>query len=47
MSPRAKDDMRALCLIKQSLLEIGGVYGYKKIARDLRGQGESCIGRRD
>ncbi|UKE71475.1 IS3 family transposase [Xanthomonas graminis] len=42
MSPRAKDDARVLCLIKQSWLESGGVYGYRKITRDLRDLGESC-----
>ncbi|QIH95687.1 transposase (plasmid) [Curtobacterium flaccumfaciens pv. flaccumfaciens] len=42
MSPRAKDDARVLGLIKQSWLESGGVYGYRKITRDLRDLGESC-----
>lgn len=42
MSPRAKDDMRVLGLIKQCSLESGGVYGYRKISRDMRDLGESC-----
>lgn len=42
MSARAKDDTRVLGLIKQSWLESGGVYGCRKIARDLRDLGESC-----
>lgn len=33
---------RVLGLIKQFWLESGGVYGYRKIARDLRDLGESC-----
>lgn len=31
-----------LGLIKQSWLESGGVYGYRKIVHDLRDLGESC-----
>ena len=41
-SPRQQDDQRLLGLIKQSWLESGGVYGYRKIAHDLRDLGESC-----
>ena len=41
-SPRQKDDQRLLGLTKQSWLESGGVYGYRKIAHDLRDLGESC-----
>lgn len=41
-SPRCKDDQRLLGLIKQSWLESGGVYGYRKIAHDLRDLGERC-----
>lgn len=41
-SSRQKDDQRLLGLIKQSWLESGGVYGYRKIAHDLRDLGESC-----
>jgi putative transposase len=37
-----KDDQRLLGLIKQSWLESGGVYGYRKIVRDLHDLGESC-----
>ena len=39
-SPRRKDDQRLLGLIKQSWLESGGVYGYRKITTDLRDLGE-------
>src|SRR5690606_3208011 len=35
LSARAKDDRRVLGLIKQSWLESGSVYGYRKVARDL------------
>jgi putative transposase len=42
VSSRQKDDQRLLGLIKQSWLESGGVYGYRKIAHDLRDLGESC-----
>jgi len=41
-SPRRKDDLRLQGLIKQSWLESGGVYGYRKIAHDLRDLGEHC-----
>jgi putative transposase len=41
-SPRQQDDQRLLGLIKQSWLESGGVYGYRKIAHDLRYLGGSC-----
>jgi putative transposase len=41
-SPRQKDDQRLLGLIKQSWLESGGVYGYRKITHDLRDLGERC-----
>jgi len=41
-SARAKDDDRVLGLIKQSWLESGAVYGYRKICADLRDLGESC-----
>ncbi|WP_371323894.1 IS3 family transposase [Dechloromonas sp. ZY10] len=41
-SERDKEDQRLLGLIKQSWLESGGVYGYRKIAHDLRDLGESC-----
>lgn len=33
LSARAKDDRRVLGLIKQSWLESGSVYGYRKVAR--------------
>ncbi len=41
-SARQKDDQRLTGLIKQSWLESGGVYGYRKITNDLRDLGESC-----
>ena len=42
MSERQKEDRRLGGLIKQSWLESGGVYGYRKITDDLRELGESC-----
>lgn len=42
LSERAVDDRRVLGLIKQSWLENGTVYGYRKIAIDLRDLGASC-----
>jgi putative transposase len=41
-SERARDDARLLGLIKQSWLESGTVYGYRKICADLRDLGEVC-----
>jgi putative transposase len=41
-SGRTRDDNRLLGLIKQAWLESGGVYGYRKIHRDVREWGESC-----
>ena len=41
-SARQKEDQRLCGLIKQSWLESGAVYGYRKVARDLRELGESC-----
>lgn len=38
-SPRQMDDQG---LIKQSWLESGGIYGYRKIAHHLRNLGERC-----
>lgn len=42
LSDRAKEDRRLLGLIKQSWLESGSVYGYRKITHDLRDIGEAC-----
>ena len=42
LSRRAKSDQRLVGLIKQSWLESGGVYGYRKITADLRDLGERC-----
>lgn len=41
-SLRAKEDRRLLGHIKQSWLESGAVYGYRKIFDDLREPGERC-----
>ncbi|SMQ94559.1 IS3 family transposase [Xanthomonas fragariae] len=41
VSTRANDDARVLGLIKQFWLESGGVYGCRKITRDLRNLGET------
>ena len=41
-SLRQQDDRRLQGLIKQSWLESGGVYGYRKITHDLRNLGERC-----
>jgi putative transposase len=41
-SERDKSDQRLMGLIKQSWLESGGVYGYRKITMDLRDLGECC-----
>jgi putative transposase len=42
MSAREKEDQRLTGLIKQSWLESGGVYVYRKITEDLRDLGERC-----
>jgi len=41
-SRRTREDERLLGLIKQSWLESGAVYGYRKVHRDLRELGEVC-----
>jgi len=41
-SLRAKEDRRLLGHIKQSWLESGAVYGYRKIFDDLQELGERC-----
>ena len=41
-SERYKNDQRLMGLIKQSWLESGCVYGYRKITRDLHDLGERC-----
>ena len=41
-STRQLEDERLTGLIKQFWLESGGVYGYRKIHRDLRDIGERC-----
>jgi putative transposase len=42
LSVRAREDNRLLGLVKQSWLESGAVYGYRKVTDDLREQGETC-----
>ncbi len=41
-SPRTKDNKRLLGHIKQSWLESGAVYGYRKVYDDLQELGEHC-----
>jgi len=41
-SARAKVNQRLTGLSKQFWLERGGVYGYRKIRKDLRDVGEHC-----
>ena len=41
-SARQKEDERLAGMIKQSWLESGGVYGYRKVALDLPDLGERC-----
>ena len=41
-SRRAKEDQRQTGLVKQSWLESGCVYGYRKVHDDLRDLGERC-----
>jgi len=41
-SQRAQEDRRLLGHIKQSWLESGAVYGYRKVSVDLRDLGEQC-----
>ena len=42
LSERGKDDLRVLGVIKHCWLESGGVYGYRKITRDLKDLDEAC-----
>lgn len=42
LSKRAREDQRQTGLIKQSWLESGGVYGYRKVYDDLKELGEDC-----
>ena len=42
LSPRARDDLRLLGLLKQAWLESGGVYGYRKLTLDMRDLCEGC-----
>lgn len=41
-SKRAREDKRLLFPIKESWLESGSVYGYRKVSDDLRELGEQC-----
>ena len=42
LSVRAREDERLLGLVKQSWLQSGTVYGYRKVTGDLRQQGDAC-----
>ena len=42
LSRRAHDDVRQTELIRQAWFDSGKVYGYRKLADDLRDQGETC-----
>jgi len=42
VTPKQRDDQRITGLIKQSWLESGGVYGYRKVTDDLHDLGECC-----
>jgi putative transposase len=42
LSARARDDARLTGRIKQLWLEVGGIYGYRKVLDDLRDLGERC-----
>lgn len=42
ITERQQENQRLAGLIKQSWLESGGVYGYRKITHDLRDLGEGC-----
>ena len=39
---RKKDDAHLLGYVKQFWLESGGVYGYRKITKDMKVSGEIC-----
>ena len=41
LSNRAREDIRLTGLVKQSWLESGGVYGYRKVTMDVRDLGET------
>ena len=41
-SDRSREDQRLLGMIRQAWLESGTVYGYRKVANDLRDLGERC-----
>lgn len=42
LSQRAREDVRQTDLIRQAWADSGKVYGYRKLADDLRDQGETC-----
>jgi len=42
LSARARSDQRLLGMIKQQWLESDGVYGHRKVTKDLRDLGEFC-----
>lgn len=46
LSQRAREDVRQTALIQQAWGDSGKVYGYRKLADDLRDQGETCCANR-
>ena len=42
LSQRAREDVRQTGLIREAWADSGKVYGYRKLADDLRDQGETC-----
>jgi putative transposase len=42
LSQRAREDVRQTDLIRRAWADSGKVYGYRKLADDLRDQGETC-----
>jgi putative transposase len=42
LSDRAREDQRLLGLVKHQWLGSGGVYGHRKVTKDLREVGERC-----
>jgi len=47
LSQRALEDQRQTVLLKQAWGDSGKVYGYRKLADDLRDQGETCCENRE
>ena len=42
LSQHAREDVRQTDLIRRAWADSGKVYGYRKLAADLRDQGETC-----